>query len=157
MTRGLAVVLACGLWVAVPVVLAIGCGDDNSDEHDPGDHDDEHGDHGDHDHSKPVGTPSEAECPAGGTDLTYDNFAKDFFSKYCNRCHGGDVKGDARMGAPADHMFDTIEQIELLRDHIDQLAAAGKVTNTKMPLTDPKPSVEDRKKLGEWLACDLPE
>jgi hypothetical protein len=152
MTRGLAVVLACGLWVAVPVVLAVGCGDDDSDEHD-----DDHGDdHGDHSHEM-VGTPSGAECTADGMMLTYENFAKDFFAEYCNRCHGGDVKGDARMGAPADHKFDTLEQIEILADHIDQLAAAGKVTNTKMPLTDPKPSLEERKKLGEWIACGLKE
>jgi hypothetical protein len=155
MSRGLAVVLACGLWVAVPVVLAAGCGDDDSDEHDPGDHDDEHGDH---DHSKPVGPPSEAECPnPDESDLTYDNFAKGFFSEYCNRCHSADVKGDKRMNAPADHNFDTLEQIELLQDHIDQMAAAGKKTNTTMPPSDPKPSLEDRKKLGEWIACGLKE
>ncbi len=159
MTRSLAVVFACGLWVAVPVVLAVGCGDDTSDDHgDPKDHDGEHGDHGDHgDHEhEPVGPPSEATCPDGST-LTYENFGEEFFTKYCNRCHSKDVKGADRMSAPADHNFDTLEEVELLAQHIDQLAAAGKVTNTKMPISDPKPTLEERKKLGEWIACGLKE
>jgi hypothetical protein len=152
MTRSLAVMLAVGLWATVPVILAVGCGDDSS-EPDAG----EHGDHGDHgDHEGDVGPDSGAACPTGGSDLTYDNFAKGFFAEYCLRCHSAKVKGDARMMAPADHNFDTIEEIELLAKHIDQKAASGTVTNESMPPSNPKPTVEDRKKLGEWLACDLP-
>jgi hypothetical protein len=154
MTRGLSLMLAVGLWVTVPVILAVGCGDDSGTA-DAGDH----GAHGDHmdDHEKDVGPDSGATCPSGGSDLTYANFAKAFFSKYCLRCHSSKVTGAARMMAPADHNFDTLEEIELLTKHIDQMAAAGTVTNDMMPRSDPKPTLDERKKLGEWLACGLPE
>lgn len=161
MSRSLAVVLACGLWMSVPVLLAVGCGDDSGDD----DHEDVHGDHGDdhgdaapHDHDADVGPPSESVCPEAGSDLTYANFAKGFFSSYCLRCHSAKVKGDLRMGAPADHNFDTLEEIELLAKHIDEKAAAGPtVTNETMPPSGAKPSLADRKKLGEWLECGVPE
>lgn len=152
MTRSLAVMFACGLWLAVPVVLAVGCGDDSDDHGDPKDHDDEHGDH----EHEPVGPPSEATCPDGST-LTYDNFGKEFMGKYCTRCHSSTKTGDARMKAPAGHDFDTYEGIELVADHIDQMAAAGKKTNSTMPPGDPKPTLDERKKLGEWIACGLKE
>jgi hypothetical protein len=155
MTRSLAMMFACGLWVAVPLVLAVGCGDDSNE-----DHNDDHadgGDHGDHEHEA-VGPPSGATCSdPGASTLTYENFGEEFFSKYCLSCHSSKVKGEARMKAPADHNFDTYEEIELLAEHIDQKAAAGTRTNTSMPLTDPKPTLDERKKLGEWIACGLKE
>jgi Cytochrome c len=158
MTRSLAMMFACGLWVAVPVVLVVGCGDDSDDHGSPDDHNDDHdAEHGDHEH-EPVGPPSGATCPDGDSStLTYENFGKEFFSKYCTSCHSSKVKGDARMKAPADHNFDTYEEIELLSEHIDQKAAAGTKTNVSMPPTDPKPTLEERKKLGEWIACGLKE
>lgn len=157
MTRGLAVVVACGLWATVPVILALGCGDDSGDD-DHANHDDDHGtDAAPHDHDTDVGPPTGATCPSGST-LTYDNFAKGFFSEYCTRCHSEKLKGDARMKAPADHNFDTIEEIELLAKHIDEKAGSGpSATNSLMPPSNPKPSEADRKKLSEWIACDVPE
>jgi uncharacterized membrane protein len=151
MTRGLAVMLAVGLWAIVPVILAVGCGDDSASA--------DAGDHGAHagEHDEDVGPDSGATCPDAGSDVTYANFAKDFFSKYCLRCHSSKVTGTARMMAPPDHNFDTLAAIELLTKHIDQKAAAGKVTNEAMPPSDPKPTLAERKKLGEWLACGLPE
>jgi uncharacterized membrane protein len=141
----------------MPVTLLVACGDDDEPEHgDHGDHGDEDGGHDD-EHSKPVGPPSMATCPDDST-LTYDNFAKGFFSEYCLSCHSKNVKGAARMGAPADHNFDSLAAIELLQDHIDQMAAAGdKQTNVTMPKSNPKPTLAERKKLGEWIACGLKE
>ena len=149
MARLLAVFFACSVALAMPITFA-GCGsdDDGEDEPDP-DHE--------HDASKPVGPPSGAKCPTNST-LTYDNFAKGFFQEYCLRCHSESVKGDARMNAPADHNFDTLAEIEILAPHIDQMAAAGESeVNETMPPSTPKPSLEMRKKLGEWIACDLKE
>jgi hypothetical protein len=140
-------IFAASLWL-FPIVLGVGCGDDSDD-----DHGDDHGDGGDHDHDAPVGPDSGATCPDGST-LTYDNFGSKFFSSYCLRCHSEKVKGDARMGAPADHNFDSLAEIDLLSMHIDQKAASGPAhTNDAMPPSNPKPSLDDRKKLGEWLAC----
>ena len=41
---------------------------------------------------------------------------------------------------------------------LDSHAGAGdSIANTMMPNIDPRPSLEDRKKLSEWLACGTPE
>ena len=135
--------------------LVVGaCGDDKDADHE---HDDEHSHAGGgaHDHTKPVGPETGAECPSGGTQLTYENFGKDFFSKYCLSCHSESKTGTARNGAPADHNFDKLADIQLLAAHIDQNAGSGpKATNTDMPRgSGPKPDEAERKKLSEWLAC----
>lgn len=102
------------------------------------------------------GTPTESVCPTTQT-LTYASFGQGFFDNYCQSCHASAVTGAARNGAPADHVFDQVEDIRLLADHIDELAAAGPAaTNAIMPPADPKPSEAARTQLGEWLACGAP-
>ena len=161
MERTLTSILRMSWCVAVLslTVCAWGCKDDTDADSGHGTHDDD-GDGGhdaEHDTSVKIGTPSGATCPKDST-LTYENFGKDFFSKYCLRCHSESVTGSARNMAPADHNFDKLADIALLAPHIDQYAAAGPdSTNTKMPPTGTKPSTDERKKLGEWLACDAPE
>jgi uncharacterized membrane protein len=127
-----------GFWALafLSIVGAAACGSD--DDH----HDDE-------------GTASGATCPAGNT-LTYDNFGRDFMSKYCTKCHSSTVTGDARHGAPAGHDFDTLAGILAVADHIDEHAASGpNATNTEMPPEgETAPSKEEREKLGQWLACE---
>jgi hypothetical protein len=104
-----------------------------------------------------VGVPTGSDCPTGST-LTYANFGQAFFASYCQRCHGSTVTGLARMGAPEDHAFDTLQDIRFLSAHIDQLAAAGpESVNTAMPPDAPAPAEAERRQLGEWLACDAPE
>jgi hypothetical protein len=84
---------------------------------------------------------SGATCPKG-TALSYTNFGKGFVDAYCLRCHGS---------------FSSIAEVRRQAAAIDQHAAAGpNVTNTAMPKSAPIPSNEDRKKLGEWLACGAP-
>jgi hypothetical protein len=148
--RKLAWLLACFLS------SGMGCDDDSAA--DSGGHDDDHGDHGaagsgEHDHTTMVGPLTGATCPSDST-LTYDNFGKKFMEDYCLRCHSSSKMSNARTGAPADHNFDTLDDIKLLAAHIDQMAGSGpSATNTKMPPTDPKPSMEDRQKLSQWLVC----
>ena len=44
-----------------------------------------------------------------------------------------------------------------MSDHIDETTAAGPAaTNTGMPPDKPSPTLEERKQLGEWIACGLP-
>jgi hypothetical protein len=168
-----------GLLVCL-AALGLGCDDDNSADHDAahGDHDHgasgspsvsagasgEHAAHGDAEHSHDpntmVGPLTGAICPSSGSTLTYNNFAKQFFAAYCLSCHAEKVTGAARMGAPADHNFDTYADIDLLRMHIDQLAGSGpSATNVKMPpaAATKKPTMEERQKLSEWIACGDPE
>jgi len=93
-------------------------------------------------------------CPEDGS-LTYASFAREFFATYCVRCHGSDKFGiAARHGAPQDHNFDTLEGVQQWIPAIDMMAAGGpKVVHSDMPLNDPKPTEDERRALGAWLAC----
>jgi len=102
------------------------------------------------------GPPTEAACPSDST-LTYATFGQPFMESYCTRCHSSTLMGAARMGAPLLHDFDTLPGITIFTAHIDETAAAGPAaTNTAMPIGDPTPSLDERKLLGEWLACGCP-
>jgi hypothetical protein len=103
------------------------------------------------------GPPTEVACPPGGTALTYEGFGAPFFEAYCLRCHSASVEGAARQGAPSDHNFDTQFEALALRDHIDYMAGAGaEVINDQMPPDTPAPTLEERRMLSEWLACEAP-
>lgn len=103
-----------------------------------------------------AGVASGAVCPTPQT-LSYASFGKAFFASYCLRCHSVGKGGSARNGAPSDHNFDELAVIQGLAAHIDGYAAAGPAaTNTAMPTDDPRPSLEERMKLGAWLACGAP-
>jgi len=48
--------------------------------------------------SEPVpvfGPPTETVCPPDGTTLTYANFAGQFMTDYCTRCHAQNLEGAA--------------------------------------------------------------
>jgi len=150
------------LGAALPLVflgLGAGCGDDSADDaaHD-GAHDADGAvdpAHAAHD-EMPVGPDSGATCPDDAGTLTYEDFGKPFVEKYCVRCHSSELTGAARNGATPDHDYDTLEGILVVANHVDQLAAAGPdSTNTVMPPNGDKPTLEERKMLGEWLACEL--
>jgi mono/diheme cytochrome c family protein len=96
-------------------------------------------------------------CPPGGTTLTYQNFGQSFMGTYCLRCHNSALTGSARKDAPSDLNFNTVEEIRAEADEIDEQAgASADVTNEEMPPDGEKPTVEDRRKLAEWLACGAP-
>ena len=103
-----------------------------------------------------MGPPTEAVCPQDST-LTYENFGKPFMERYCTQCHSSKLSGDARMGAPTFHDFDTLYGIRGVANHVDMTAAAGPAAiNTGMPNVDPKPTKTERYQLGEWIACGAP-
>lgn len=103
------------------------------------------------------GRGSGAACPEGST-LTYESFGRTFFDTYCTRCHASDLTGPSRMGAPVDHDFDMLVEIQEHAVHIDQQAAIGpNRANRFMPPSGmPIPGDEERRQLGEWLACGAP-
>lgn len=102
------------------------------------------------------GPPTGATCPPDST-LTYETFAMPFMTRYCTKCHSSDLVGDQRHGAPSFHDFDTRFGIKAVADHIDETTAAGpEATNEGMPPESPYPTLEERRALGEWLACGLP-
>ncbi|HKQ70179.1 MAG TPA: cytochrome c [Polyangiaceae bacterium] len=133
------------LALALTLVFC-GC---SSDHHDEDGHHRDEGDGGE-------GTPTESICPTPNQ-LSYETFGRAFMEAYCTRCHSSTLTGAARNGAPLAHDFDTVAGIAAVAEHIDEFAAAGpKAVNVIMPPDDPKPSEEDRRKLGQWLACKTP-
>jgi len=102
------------------------------------------------------GPPTESVCATGST-LTYDNFGKPFMESYCTRCHSSELVGAERMGAPSFHDFDTLFGIMAVSDHIDETAAYGPAAeNHSMPPSGDRPTAEERRLLGEWIACGMP-
>ena len=86
---------------------------------------------------------------------TYDTFAKPFFDTYCVSCHSSARTGAQRGGAPVGRDYDTLAGVRTDLDAIDAESAAGPdATNTSIPPGIPQPSADDRKKLGEFLACE---
>jgi hypothetical protein len=103
------------------------------------------------------GPVTESECPPGST-LTWDNFGRKFMEDYCTRCHHSALRGEARNGATSFHDYDTVSGVRATDKHIDQTTASGPAaTNESMPPDGKKPTLEERRQLGEWLACDAPE
>jgi uncharacterized membrane protein len=118
-------------WIVV-ALLALGCGGGGS--------------------SGPTATGS--TCPDGST-LSYENFGRDFMERYCTRCHSSELSRAERMGAPLFHDFDTFEGIFQVEGHVDEQAAAGPdATNRFMPPDGEMPTDEERRQLGEWIACE---
>lgn len=133
---------------SLPLVLVLSslvwtsCGSDGTDDDDGDD--------------QQVGDGSGATCPQGST-LTYANFGQAFMDSYCLRCHSSTLTGGGRIGAPANINFDTQAEIQALAELIDEEAAAGPDNvNTDMPPSAPRPTQDERLKLGEWLACGAP-
>lgn len=94
-----------------------------------------------------LGDPTGSTCPPGST-LTYETFGRAFFQTNCLSCHGA--------GRPESPKLDTLDQIKANKVNIDRAAAAGPdAVNTFMPEDGSVPESE-RRKLGEWLACDAP-
>lgn len=93
----------------------------------------------------------DAECPPEGTELTYENFGRQYLSRHCNYCHGEDV--EERRGAPGGYTFDDHDSV---LDQIDRIYARSAGENTSMPPGPDDPSEEDRYALEEWLACGAP-
>lgn len=104
------------------------------------------------------GPPTESVCPPTQT-LSYENFGKPFMESYCTECHDSHKRGEERQGATSFHDFDTIYGIRAVYEHIDFTTAAGPtgIVNDSMPPDgEPTPTLEERKKLGEWIACEMP-
>lgn len=95
-----------------------------------------------------LGDPTGSTCPAD-SELTYASFGQQFMQNNCLSCHG--------TGGPQSPTLSSIEQIRAHSDEMDRAAASGpNGTNTFMP-DGASVSTEERRKLGEWLACGAPE
>lgn len=100
--------------------------------------------------------PTGSVCPPDST-LTYASFGEPFFETYCQSCHGSQVRGTARQGAPSSHTYDDVAAIRRGLEEIDRRSAAGpNAINMDMPRSFPVPTDAEREQLGEWLACGAP-
>lgn len=99
----------------------------------------------------PVTEIADFPCPESGTDLTYDNFGRDFLVGYCQSCHGAVV--GMRSGAPLQYDFGNAESAVVFKDRIF-IRSAG--DNSSMPPGPDDPPEEARFQLAEWLACGAP-
>ena len=84
--------------------------------------------------------------------VTYDTFGRGFLATYCDGCHGSEVAGDTRQGAPPEVVFDSREGAEMFADRILARAAPEDGSEPTMPpvggVTD-----EDRDRVTVWLTC----
>ena len=102
------------------------------------------------------GKATATACPSDNT-LTAENFGNKFMSSYCTRCHAASLSGAARQGAPGDVNLDTLAGVRAESKDIDKEAGASDtVTNTDMPPGGSAPTVDERRKLSQWLACGAP-
>lgn len=104
-----------------------------------------------------TGLASGATCPEG-SELSYENFGREFFGAHCTLCHSAAISGAMRQ-APLDRNFDDVKMIRALAHQIDQQAGAGPTQqNQVMPPSGEasKPTLEQRMQLAEWLACGAP-
>jgi hypothetical protein len=90
----------------------------------------------------------------GGNDcasLTYAAFGEPFLTKYCSSCHAASKMGSARMGAPANKIYDTLAQVKAGKAELKKEV----VDDKSMPFgpSSLKPSNAERTQFGAWLAC----
>jgi len=117
----------------------------------------------------PSPTDTGTTCPdPEASPLTWDNFGQPFMTKYCTWCHDSSLTRSKRNGAPLYHDFETLLGVLKTPEHIDQQAGSGPdATNEFMPPdrcpsvlggkidTDcMQPTLEERKQLAEWIACE---
>ena len=108
------------------------------------------------DYGTPQGPSTQSVCPP--TDPpTYDNFGRTFMESYCTECHDSAKTGEMRQDAPATIDFDTLASLRMWTSQIDKQAAFGpKGMNDLMPPEgNPAPSDDERRRLGEFIACEV--
>ena len=90
-------------------------------------------------------------CPEGSI-LTWGNFGYAFMYDWCTGCHHNDLEEGMRQGAPPEINLDTQRAVRDLAPLVWAAAADG---HTRMPPAG-GPTEEERRRLGEWLACGAP-
>ncbi len=107
---------------------------------------------GDDSRPPPPGTTDSAagtlDCGPG---VTWDGFGQAFLLSYCTACHGTQVTGDARHGAPVGVDLDSLE---------GALAWAERIRVRTLETGDMPPAggphADERALLEAWLDCGLP-
>ena len=109
------------------------------------------GESGEVDYEGPWESLDDRPCPPDNT-IDGISFGAPFMLNWCNGCHGSGIPEAERQGAPLGVDFDNLDDV---REHADRIWARAGDGNDTMPPT-PGPSEEERRMLGEWLACGAP-
>lgn len=99
----------------------------------------------------PWDTLDERPCPSDSI-VSFENFGAPFMLDHCKGCHSATLPEDMRQMAPVDVNFDDLQDI---RDQAQRIWARSADHNVTMPPVG-GPSDEERRLLGEWLACGVP-
>lgn len=95
-----------------------------------------------------TGSPAQRECHQEWLD--YSNTGQPMLMSWCTGCHGAQVVGERRKGAPEGVDFDTLAGARQWSARIDARLAAG-----DMPPAGGVPQA-DAERLRDWLACGAP-
>lgn len=90
-------------------------------------------------------------CP-DGSPLTYQSFGAPLVMSYCTGCHAKGLVGEQRQGAPPGVDLDTLAGI---RARLARVYERSADEHTTMPPVG-GPTAEQRRLLGDWLACGAP-
>ncbi|MCS6797631.1 MAG: hypothetical protein NZ898_03715 [Myxococcota bacterium] len=138
-----------GSWVPIAAIATIACGDDG-----PSGPSDGGLVNGCPTHPHPLAAPGDS---IDGHD--YVSFAAPFFARYCTRCHGSDVHGDDRLGAPPSILLD-VEAVVRSADVLRRIRETVAVTNFMPDVnrTPPEgfPTCEERRLLARWIDAGAP-
>ena len=86
------------------------------------------------------------------TDLSWESDIEGIFSNWCTPCHGGQVVGEMRRGAPEDVVLDTAATVRPWAPRIVATALGEAPTMPPAGGTTP----DERALIREWIACDMP-
>lgn len=99
----------------------------------------------------PWASLDERPCPPDSI-VSFENFGAPFMLDHCKGCHSGALPADMRQKAPTAIDFDDLQDI---RDHADRIWLRAADQNETMPPVG-GPGSQERRLLGEWLACGVP-
>ncbi len=103
-----------------------------------------------------TGTPRETAIPTAcppDSPYDWDNLGSPFLTVWCDGCHGSQVPEPLRYGAPLGVDFDTLDGARMWSERIQARA----VDAAEMPPGGFGPPEAERAKLGEWIACGMPD
>lgn len=137
--RGLSDTRGRGWWLALALICGVGCSPDNPLVADNSD----------------SSAALDAPGPLCG-EVTYQNFAADFFAEYCLRCHNAQLEGDLnRTDAPTGINFNTLAGVRAFQTRIRLRAGVqGDMPPRLLPV--PRPSDVERQRLIDWIDCGAP-
>lgn len=102
------------------------------------------------------GVFTQAVCPPSDPP-TYASFGQSFMETYCTECHDSTKTGTMRQDAPPTIDFDSLPLLRMWTSQIDKQAAVGPAAMNRLmpPAGNPLPSDELRRRLGEFIACEV--